>query len=254
MCSPLLAQKARTPSPLNVGVRHRAIMKALLLPGLDGTGELFAWFTRVAPAGIECLSVRYPDDSNLGYSQYASLVLRDHLPRERFLLIAESFSGPVGVLVASQRPEGLVGIVLCNTFIVPPAWRLMGLAPWSLIFRAPITKAMVGLHLTGRRRASGFTAEVRDANRSVSPRTRATRLKAVFSVDVRREFAGLSVPVLILRGTRDRLVFSGSVKRMLSVRPSARLAELDGPHLLLQVAPDGCWDAIVDFRSRIQTA
>jgi pimeloyl-ACP methyl ester carboxylesterase len=229
-------------------------MKALLLPGLDGTGELFARFTGAAPAEIDCLSVRYPDDSSLGYSQYASLVLRHHLPREPFLLVAESFSGPVGVLLASQQPENLVGIVLCNTFIVPPAWRLIGLAPWSIIFRTPITKAMVGLHLTGLQRASDFTAAVRDANRSVSPSTRAARLKAVFSVDVRREFAGLSVPVLILRGTRDRLVFSGSVKRMLSVRASARLAELDGPHLLLQVAPEGCWDAIMDFRSRIQTA
>ena len=58
----------------------------VLLPGLDGTGELFE---RVSPFLEEYLTVkivRYPLDPTLGYAGYTELVRREIGRRQVFLL------------------------------------------------------------------------------------------------------------------------------------------------------------------------
>ena len=96
-------------------------MRIVLLPGLDGTGKLYRWFVDKAPAGFGFSVVEYPSHRQLSYPEYAEFVLEEHAPSAPFFLVAESFSGPVAVLTAAKRPEALVGVVLCNTFVVPPA-------------------------------------------------------------------------------------------------------------------------------------
>jgi pimeloyl-ACP methyl ester carboxylesterase len=94
----------------------------VLLPGMDGTGLLFEPFLK-ALKGFEPLVLRYPR----GLTDYADCVAyaRARLPKERpFLLLGESFSGPVAIALAAERPAGLRGLVLCSTFArnPRPAW------------------------------------------------------------------------------------------------------------------------------------
>ena len=91
----------------------------VLLPGLDGTGELFE---RVAPFLEEYLTVkivRYPLDPTLGYAGYTELVRRE-IGRRQVFLLGESFSGPVAVRVAKQLGQQIKGIVLAATFVKNP--------------------------------------------------------------------------------------------------------------------------------------
>jgi hypothetical protein len=53
--------------------------KLVLLPGLDGTGELYDAFT-AALADIETQVVSYPPDRELGYSELEQFI-RERLPR-----------------------------------------------------------------------------------------------------------------------------------------------------------------------------
>jgi len=225
----------------------RQAMKAVLLPGLDGTGQLFKWFKDSAPPGLTCIAAHYPPSQVLDYDGCASLVLRDFVPRGRFILVAESFSGPVAILAGSQRPPGLVAVILCNTFAMSPAWHGFAHLPWTAMLSLGVPSFTIGLHLTGFRHARKFAGPIRDANRRVEPSVRAARMRSAFSVEVRPQLAALPYPVQYLRGSRDHLVLSSSVRHVVAARPGTRVVTIDGPHLLLQVKPALCWEAIVSF-------
>jgi pimeloyl-ACP methyl ester carboxylesterase len=109
-------------------------MKLVLIPGLDGTGDLFAPFVD-ALVGVECRIIAYPPDREMNYAEHEAFV-REHLPATGdFVLLAESFSGPVGVSIAAAPPANLRGLILCCSFasnplpVFGPLSRLIAVSP-----------------------------------------------------------------------------------------------------------------------------
>jgi len=83
----------------------------ILLPGLDGTGKLFSGFVRALGADIDAQIVSYPVDQPLGYAELETLV-RATLPADRrFVVLGESFSGPIAIQIGANPPAGLAGAV-----------------------------------------------------------------------------------------------------------------------------------------------
>ena len=92
----------------------------VLLPGLDGTGLLFGPLVAALPAGLRAAVVRYPVDRSMGYAELAASAAEQLPQGERFVLVGESFGGPLAMILAAGRPAGLVGLVLCATFVTSP--------------------------------------------------------------------------------------------------------------------------------------
>jgi hypothetical protein len=61
---------------------------AVLLPGLDGTGDLFAPFIAAAPSRCVLQQLRLPHDKVLGYFELAEWV-QSRLPDGDLVLVAE---------------------------------------------------------------------------------------------------------------------------------------------------------------------
>lgn len=210
----------------------------ILLPGLDGSGRLFAPLVASLGSGIEARAIAYPADRTLGYAELADFV-RPQLPADRpFVLLGESFSGPVAIRLAAERPPGLVGLVLCCTFARNPrpwlgalARPLLGLLP---LRHLPVAPAC--LVLAGRDSNAHWRAELKAALAPLTSAVLRARLRAVLAVDVRKEAAALEVPVLALRATRDLVVPPAASRALLQCLPHATSISLDGPHFLLQVA------------------
>lgn len=222
-------------------------MHFVLLPGLHGTDDLFAELVAAAPANATVDTVSYPPEEPMSYAEHTEFARR-HLPAAGpYVVLGESFSGPVAVLLADGRPKGLCGIVLVNTFITSPGWSGLGRLPWERLMARRLSKITAAHYLTGRRHAGRFLEPIREASRRSSPQVKAARLRAVLAVDVREPFKRLDVPVLYLRGTRDRLVRDRSLATVKAVRPDTEVALLPGPHLVLQVLPQESWTAISHF-------
>jgi pimeloyl-ACP methyl ester carboxylesterase len=222
-------------------------MKIVLLPGLGSSPELFVPLIEAAPPRFECSVVSYPEDPDFSYPDYAEHVDENCCPRTPFMLLGESFSGPVAILTAARRPAGLAGIILCNSFAVRPAWRGWRHLPWERLMTIPVTRTIAGLVMSGFDEADRLLAPIRRAHRGISPEVLAARTRLALEVDVRPELTALEVPVLYLRGRHDRLVRPSSWKQVVRCLPSTRVHQIAGPHLLLQVVPDGCWRAIAEF-------
>src|SRR5687768_14314159 len=90
-----------------------------LLPGLDGTGLLYRRLETELQRNFETSTLTYDVDE----SSYIGLAnkLMPRLPRGRpFVLAAESFAGPLAILLAARRPPGLQAVVLAASFARTP--------------------------------------------------------------------------------------------------------------------------------------
>jgi pimeloyl-ACP methyl ester carboxylesterase len=226
-------------------------LSLVLLPGMDGTGLLFAPLLRALPAEVEPLAVAYPGDTPLPYSALAELVLEAlaELPAGRdVVLLGESFSGPVALRVAATQPAGLRAVVLCASFakkpVRVPAWVARAVRP-QLLRAAPF--AVQAPVMLGAGAGDAAQTLLRGALARVSPEVLAFRVAELLRVDATEALRACPAPLLYLRATRDRLVSARSRDHLLEQRPDTKVVDIDGPHLLLQTQPAECWDAIWAF-------
>jgi pimeloyl-ACP methyl ester carboxylesterase len=106
-----------------------SIPTLVLLPGLDGTGDFFQPLLESLGDRVRCRVVRYPVEGGLDYAACKALA-RAALPAEGpYVLLGESFSGPIAIALAAEAPKGLAGIILCVTFAVNPRPRLSFIRP-----------------------------------------------------------------------------------------------------------------------------
>ena len=78
----------------------------------------------------------------------------------------------------------------------------------------------------------------------------AARLRAVLEVDVSALLSQVAVPILYLRACEDRLV-PPSTSGQFAVLPRARIAQIKGPHFLLQACPAPTSEEVVRFLREI---
>ncbi|MCC6535971.1 MAG: hypothetical protein IT162_00370 [Bryobacterales bacterium] len=214
--------------------RVHGAVKWVLLPGLDGTGLLFAPFLRVLPGDAEPVVVRYPSERGASADELLRIVAA-HLPGSGpYVLIAESFSGPLALRAASAALVKPAAIVLCASFdrSPVPAW-LLGLAAFAA---RHTPRALVRAVLLGSGASAGLARLLDDALQAVSPAAMASRFVALD--DLRHPPGGaLPAPLLYLRASRDRLVGARVLRRLRHRYASMTVETIDAPHLLLQANP-----------------
>ena len=202
------------------------VVTIVLLPGMDGTGDLFRSFVAAAPEGVRTIVVALPQEG-----AYEALLERITLPQgESVIVVGESFSGPLALQLAERG--GVAGVVLVNSFIRAPYLRVLRWLPWALLFRFPPPAAVIRRLFLGATASQEAVAEVQRAIAKTPAEVLAARLRAILTLEPCR----ISVPVLYLRGTEDRLI--RRVPEQVEVR------EIRAPHLLLQTAPAEAWRAI----------
>ncbi len=215
---------------------------AVLLPGLHGTGDLFAPFVDAAPRGINTVVVDYPIDE-------LSIEVLERRARGKLsnhcIVIAESFSGPIGVRIAADAR--VRALVLCNSFIsspVFPSLRHLAIAP---LFGIPLPKFLIRSVLLSRQASPILLENTHRAIRSIPASVIAGRIRQVLRTDEQTTVRALGKPILYLRGLSDCLVSENNWKHLQRIRPDAQIIRINGPHMLLQTSPNECWKAIVTF-------
>ncbi len=210
-------------------------MITLFLPGMDGTGALFAPVTsRLAP-GIEPRVCAYPEREALDYDALLETIV---VPEGPFAIVGESFSGPLAIRLAHRYPDRVRALVLVASFAknpsLFPSWMVMIAA---FFMRFALSGFFLRLVLLGGEASASDVRSTRASIERVAPSVMATRLRAVARVDVSAELRATTMPLLYLAGRRDRLVGARPRNHIARLRRDARIELLDAPHMVLQQRP-----------------
>jgi pimeloyl-ACP methyl ester carboxylesterase len=220
---------------------------------MDGTGELFEPLVQALGSACKVLVIRYPGDVAMGYDALERFV-RKRLPKNcSYVVLGESFSGPIAARLSAAPPSGLVGIILCCTFLKNPRPRLS--APRWLVAMAPVKRVPVvamAAMMMGRHSTPSLRAALARALAQVSDATLKARMLAVQDVDATEALATAKVPVLYLQAAQDYVVPKAAAAEVLVQLPSTTVVSIDGPHFLLQTCPTAAAAEVVSFIHSLQ--
>jgi pimeloyl-ACP methyl ester carboxylesterase len=208
------------------------------MPGLDGTGLLFRPLLTELAGEVQAKVIPYPGDQTLGLADLAALVLRQ-LPRDKPILVAESFSGLVALTLLASGAARLGGVIFAGAFAESPRPLLLRLAP--LVSRAPglmrgAPAFLLRQFCLGPDAAADDLKLLREALAAVSPAVLAHRLSLI---GARQSFGKgvFDVPCYYLRATGDRLVPASAADWFRNRFKRCEIQDIEGPHFLLQAKP-----------------
>jgi pimeloyl-ACP methyl ester carboxylesterase len=226
----------------------RAVSRVVLLPGLDGTGRLFAPLLRELPAHLTVDVIAFPERSALGYEGLLAHV-NEKLPEVGdFIVVAESFSGPLAIMLAAEHPRGLRGLVLCATFTtLASSWLQAALPAVSIVPPHAIPVRPLSWLLAGSAATAELRTMLRESLRSVPAEVLKARARAALNIDVRAQAKDLTSPVMLIRPNADRLIPADIYDRTEKALPNPRVRRLNGPHFVLQTCPSACANEIRQF-------
>ncbi|WP_438705186.1 alpha/beta fold hydrolase [Tabrizicola sp.] len=174
--------------------------------------------------------IRYPD--NLFRYEDVALWLEPQLGAGEYVIIAESFSGPLAVMMASAKPAGLKALVLVASFARSPrrvpafASAVLYLLPLRSVLLIRLTRWL----LVGKWGTTDFPEEFSRIIRSVPRRTLVGRLREVLRVNVVGALQPLAMTGQFIVASRDFLV---PASRAEDFREAGWNVEaVEGPHFL----------------------
>lgn len=221
----------------------------VLLPGLHGTSALFEPLIREIPAGYHPVALDFPNTQPLGYEELSALV------KERissidgpFVIVGESFSGPLSLFVAAQKPPELIGVVLVATFLTFPNLAVGKYLPWRLAFRFARSLFSVRQVFTSGKHARIIDAISSELQHS-TPEVLAHRIHSVATVNATEALKACSVPLAYIQGTQDFVVLGRNLRQIQAHKPDVHVEQLPAQHFLLQSHPEQAWNAISRFIS-----
>jgi len=210
----------------------------VLMPGLDGTGKLFAPLIPLLEPHFKLIIVTYPDLDS--FSEYIECA-QGQLPEEDgFSLVAESFSGPVAMTLMARRPGRFGPSVLSTTFARSPLAALTRMANY-----VPEQMFSIGA-------LSEFCLDVYDLKDEDFSETQPLplnvmeqldgvllkhRISVLSRIDVSALLPEIETSILYLHGTHDRIVSENDAQLLQAYLPNVNRVDIDAPHLLLQTQP-----------------
>ncbi|MBK5413220.1 alpha/beta fold hydrolase [Pseudomonas sp. TH31] len=226
----------------------------VLLPGMDGTGELFQAFVAALENACDTVVVTYPCDIPLNHGELQAIA-RQALPTDRpFVLLGESFSGPIALSLTALNLPLQVGLVLCCTFASNPRplFRRLGFLR-NMLPVGLVPARWLSPLLLGRFSSAALRTALSRAINKVKPSVMRERLRSVLDIDVSAQLARINVPTVYLRATQDRVVPKAACMRISELKPQVQVIEVDAPHCLLQAAPDTSAHLVIEFLRARQT-
>jgi pimeloyl-ACP methyl ester carboxylesterase len=242
---------------MNEGMREKPL--ALLIPGLDGTGELFrTQWDALEPTHRLC-PWSYGPGTGSGIEDLVEKIgdATATEPPGSVLVIAESFGGLVALSFVLRYPDRVSRLILINTF---PYYRrririrlARLLAPLLVFSMARWVKDFV-IDRTLER--EGIPVEARDhysrTIRKVPLEEYHWRLYLIRQADLRPRLREIRVPTLLLASGRDKLVPSIREARFMASRlRDAQVREFpQAGHALLMTPGFSLAAYVVDRRER----
>ncbi|MBP7342082.1 MAG: PAS domain S-box protein [Smithellaceae bacterium] len=222
----------------------------VFMPGLDGTGRSFDPLLSLLPPDSLATIVRYPTDRHLTLEETAQCAAEQIPAGTSPVVIAESFSGPVAVRMVASGLVRARALVLCATFARPPrplAWRVLRLLRIPVRLGRDIPRPLLRWIMVDNRHLTTLLPLWEKVHADVPPQTMHFRLELMNRLDVTGDLEKITVPCLYLQAANDRVAPGSCLRDFEQNIPHLRVKKIQGPHFILQAAPQESLEAINEF-------
>lgn len=225
-------------------------IELVFLPGLDGTGLSYGPLGDVMPENIRVTVVRYPADQKLSFAELVQCAY-EQLPHNKpLVLIAESFSGPITICLASSFPSNIKGIIFCATFMKFARPFLLGptkYIPFEFFLSKRMPDFLLYFLVGGKPFSDKLTPLFRQLEKLINPEVIAHRIRMLKNIDATVDARTLSLPCCYIQGTQDKLIPARCIVPFKQYLPGLVVKSVDGPHGILQAQPEECAEIIMEF-------
>lgn len=229
------------------------LTKLILLPGMEGSGFFFKPLAEQLDERFDIEISAYPQDRPTSYEDLLPLVTERFPTDGPFIILGESYGGPLALMAASRAPINLLGVILVATFISSPVSRWLRWSAGTLcrpLLALRPKKTLMRMFLSG-----GCPEKTVKWVHSHMPALPADvirkRLVDTFDVDVTHELTHCPAPILYIKPSDDRLVGKKNLGKILTVRSDVDTVQINAPHMVLQCSPEESAKVIVEWVEKI---
>ena len=223
-----------------------------LVPGIDGTGQLFYRQLPGLERDFTVTPTRLRDDA----ASMADLVadLDNEITRAagsgRVSLLGESFGGALTLSYAVAHPERVERLIIVNSFAhfgsqarLWLGYHLLRATPWGMM---RIVRRLNARRMHSPRTERDEIRRFHELMRSATREGYLSRMRILRDYDIRDRLPSITAPVLYLAADRDTLVPSVEQARLMSeLTPAGTMRVLEGHGHSCLIAPDMDLAAIV---------
>lgn len=219
-------------------------MRLVLLPGLNGSSTLFGPLLAYLHPALEVQVLELPAQGNQNPENLADRLFNE-LGNTPYVLLGESFSGPLTYQLALRQPPGLLGVIFAASFLsrphpLLPLTKYLPLPRWVLK-----QKTLLRLFCLNGQASAELVQALRDEIQKLPQSLLRVRLHSLNQLQT--PGLKLELPVLHLLANQDRLVTHQAQTNLQTCCTQLTQVALDGPHFLLQTQPQACANAIQHF-------
>ena len=166
---------------------------------------------------------------------------------KKFILLGESFSGPLALRIAAKNPPNLLAVILSATFVKSPKPLWLKILPIKQLCKMPRPFFLLKHILLGDVSDTAIEQTIKKIMNMVTPDVFAKRIIAVLSVDESEALKKINVPILYLRAVNDMVVGKKSLNTIQKLKHDVQSVDIKAPHMLLQTQPQKAWREIIQF-------
>lgn len=229
--------------------RGKPVKRLFLLPGMDGTGLLLKPFIDCFGRRIEAHLFDYPTDVIRSYEEIINHV-ETVLPRygEDFVILAESFGGPIALSLAQKGIPGLRALILVVSFAATPRHFLLRLTrflPMVRLLGMTVPRRFARRMMLGSKAPQKTLDSLLEAFYMIAPEVFASRLDEMRRLRLPQKT--IDLPALYIQATNDLLLPENAVDDIKVLMPRLEIDRIEGPHMVLEVHPQTCARLVAGF-------
>jgi len=216
-------------------IRRVYILKLVLLPGMDGTGELFA--DLLSHFEGEHMVIPLPQNGEQDHTSLAK-VINHQLPPEDFILLAESFSGGIVPELLRLENKQIKGVIFIASFLSSPKKYLLSIArllPIKSLTSAPLSRIAHKLLFLGQEASNELLTKFEEVVKSIPNSVLKNRLGIMQRQEL--PITTFDLPVAYIRALSDRLISDKKGREFSQIFTNIKHIEIEGPHFILQAKP-----------------
>ena len=211
------------------------ITKLVFLPGMDGTGELFEAF--LSNFDEDYIVIPLPQSGSQDHASLAK-VIKEQLPKQDYILLAESFAGGIIAELLKQNNPYLKGVIFIASFLSSPNQFLLSIAkrlPIKALASAPLSTIFYKFLLLGHGASKELLSKFVTVTKSIPDFVLKSRLDVMSKQ--RLPSITFDMPAIYLQALSDRLISSQKGRELSKVFTNIKYIEIEGPHFILQAQP-----------------